>query len=280
MFVSMNKRMCLLYCLWFSYFLCACSDAATMPPEQAQPTEPQVAVRPTFYGYEVVHTYPHDPTAFTQGLVYLEGFLYEGTGLNGRSSLRKVVLESGEVIQQHDLSTRFFGEGIAVFNNRVLQLTWRSQTAFVYDLDTFEVRTQFSYPTEGWGLTHDGQKLIISDGTSTLYFRDPFTFAETGRVTVYQGEKPVTNLNELEYIDGQVFANVWQRDYIVRIDPQSGQVTGIIDLKGLLSEADRGGRRVDVLNGIAYDSAGDRLFVTGKLWPKLYEINLVTNQNP
>ena len=162
----------------------------------------------------------------------------------------------------------------------MLQLTWRSQTAFVYDLDTFEVRTQFSYPTEGWGLTHDGQKLIISDGTSTLYFRDPFTFAETGRVTVYQGESPVTNLNELEYIDGQVFANVWQRDYIVRIDPQSGQVTGIIDLKGLLSEADRGGRRVDVLNGIAYDSAGDRLFVTGKLWPKLYEINLVTNQNP
>ena len=222
MFVSMNKRMCLLCCLWFSYLLCACSDAATTPPDQAQPTEPQSAVRPTLYGYEVVHTYPHDPTAFTQGLVYLEGFLYEGTGLNGRSSLRKVVLESGEVIQQHDLSTHFFGEGIAVFNNRVLQLTWRSQTAFVYDLDTFEVRTHFSYPTEGWGLTHDGQKLIISDGTSTLYFRDPFTFAETGRVTVYQGEKPVTNLNELEYIDGQVFANVWQRDYIVRIDPQSG----------------------------------------------------------
>ena len=280
MFVSMNKRMCLLYCLWLSYLLCACSDAATTLPDQAQPTEPQAAVRPTLYGYEVVHTYPHDPTAFTQGLVYLEGFLYEGTGLNGRSSLRKVVLESGEVTQQHDLSARFFGEGIAIFNNRVLQLTWRSQTAFVYDLDTFEVRTQFSYPTEGWGLTHDGQKLIISDGTSTLYFRDPFTFAETGRVTVYQGETPVTNLNELEYIDGQVFANVWQRDYIVRIDPQSGQVTGIIDLKGLLSEADRGGRRVDVLNGIAYDSAGDRLFVTGKLWPKLYEINLVTNQNP
>ena len=278
--MSMNKCTSLLYCLSFSYLLCACSDAATTPPDQAQSTEPQAAVRPTLYGYEVVHTYPHDPTAFTQGLVYLEGFLYEGTGLNGRSSLRKVVLESGEVVLQHDLSKRFFGEGIAVFNNRVLQLTWRSQTAFVYDLDTFEVRTQFSYPTEGWGLTHDGQKLIMSDGTSTLYYRDPFTFAETGRVAVRQGESPVTNLNELEYIDGQVFANVWQRDYIVRIDLQSGQVTGIIDLKGLLSEADRGGRRVDVLNGIAYDSAGDRLFVTGKLWPKLYEINLVTNQNP
>ena len=156
----------------------------------------------------------------------LEGFLYEGTGLNGRSSLRKVALESGEVVRQRDLDARFFGEGIAVFNNRVLQLTWRSQTAFVYDLDTFEARTQFSYQTEGWGLTHDGQTLIMSDGTSTLYFRDPFTFAETGRVAVRQGEDPVANLNELEYVNGEILANVWQRDYIVRIDPKSGQGDG------------------------------------------------------
>lgn len=280
MFITMSKRMSLPYWLWFSYLLCACSDAATTSPDGAQPTEPQAAVEPTLYGYEIVNTYPHDPMAFTQGLVYLEGFLYEGTGLNGRSSLRKVALESGEVVRQRDLDARFFGEGIAVFNNRVLQLTWRSQTAFVYDLDTFEARTQFSYQTEGWGLTHDGQTLIMSDGTSTLYFRDPFTFAETGRVAVRQGEDPVANLNELEYVNGEILANVWQRDYIVRIDPKSGQVTGIIDLRGLLSEADRGGRRVDVLNGIAYDEASDRLFVTGKLWPKLYEINLVPNQNP
>lgn len=280
MFTPMSERMRLLCCLWVSCLFCACSDADTTLPDQAQPTEPQVVAEPALYGYEVIHTYPHDPTAFTQGLVYLEGFLYEGTGLNGRSSLRKVVLESGQVVQQRDLDTRFFGEGITIFNNRVLQLTWQSQTAFVYDLDTFELRTQFSYPMEGWGLTNDGQKLIMSDGTSTLYFRDPFTFAETGRIAVRQGEKPVANLNELEYIDGQIFANVWQRDYIVRIDPQSGQVTGIINLSGLLSDADRGGQRVDVLNGIAYDAAGNRLFVTGKLWPKLYEIKLEPYRDP
>ena len=240
--------------------------------------EPQPVAEPALYGYEVVNAYPHDPAAFTQGLVYLEGVLYEGTGLNGRSSLRKVELETGRVLQQRDLDTRFFGEGIAIFNNRVLQITWQSQTAFVYDVDTFELRTQFSYATEGWGLTHDGERLIMSDGTSTLYFRDPFSFAETGRVAVRQGDSPVANLNELEFIDGQVFANIWQSDRIVRIDPHSGQVTGIIDLSGLLSAADRGGRRVDVLNGIAYDARGDRLFVTGKWWPKLYEVKLVPYQ--
>ncbi len=279
MFMHMKTYAHMLCWLWIGSPFFACSDAATTQPKEAQPTEPQPVVEPMLYGYEIVNAYPHDPTAFTQGLVFLEGVLYEGTGLNGGSSLRKVEIESGQVLQQRDLDVRFFGEGIAVFNNRVLQLTWKSQTAFVYDVDTFELRTQFSYATEGWGLTHDGERLIMSDGTSTLYFRDPFTFAETGRVAVRNGENPVAYLNELEYIDGQIFANVWQTDRIVRIDPQSGQVTGIVNLSGLLSPADRSGRRVDVLNGIAYDAAGDRLFVTGKWWPKLYEIKLVPYQD-
>jgi glutaminyl-peptide cyclotransferase len=224
--------------------------------------------------YEVINRYPHDPGAFTQGLIYLDGYLYESTGLYGESSLRKVALETGEVLKQVDLPQDVFGEGLTVWDETLLQLTWREGTGFVYDLETFALMGQFSYPMEGWGLTHDGERLILSDGTSTLYYVDPNTYQITGRVNVtYQGEE-IERLNELEFIRGEVFANIWQTDRIVRINPHTGEVTGWIDLGGIL---DPGLRTpdTDVLNGIAYDPAGDRLFVTGKRWPVLYQIRLV-----
>lgn len=267
-----------IHSLFFALSLATACSGDSAQSKGPQATEPVAHTEPSSYTYEIVRKYPHDPNAFTQGLVYLEGVLYEGTGINGRSSLRKVELESGKVLQQRDIEERFFGEGIAVFANRVLQITWQAKTAFAYDLETFEPLAQFSYSTEGWGLTHDGERLIMSDGTSTLYFRDPFSFEQTGQVAVRQGDKPVANLNELEYINGEVYANIWQTDHIARIDPQSGQITAWIDLSGLLSAEDRGQERVDVLNGIAYDPSGDRLFVTGKWWPMLYEIKLVLKQ--
>jgi glutamine cyclotransferase len=226
------------------------------------------------YGYEIVHAYPHDPLAYTQGLFYLDGFLYEGTGLNGRSSVRKVRLETGEVLQQRDIPEQYFGEGIVNWKDRLMEITWRSQTGFIYDLGTFAPRSQFSYPGEGWGLTQDGRRIIMSDGTSELRFWDPETLRETGRVMVTEDGRPVPELNELEWVKGEVYANVYQTERIARIDAGSGKVVGWIDLAGILSAADRV-REVDVLNGIAYDAKGDRLFVTGKLWPKLFEIRLV-----
>lgn len=240
-----------------------------IPPVASTPP----AAIPT-YTYTVVNSYPHDPQAFTQGLIYVDGVLYEGTGLNGRSSLRRVHLETGEVQEIVDLDQQYFGEGIALFGDRIIQLTWQSNVAFVYDAQSFERLGEFAYPTEGWGLTHDDTQLIMSDGTANLYFRDPETFAEIGRVEVRDATGPVVRLNELEYINGEVYANVWQTDRIARIDPQTGRVTGWIDLTGLLSAADRT-PDVDVLNGIAYDAANDRLFVTGKLWPRLFEIDLI-----
>lgn len=225
-------------------------------------------------GYRVVRTYPHDPAAFTQGLVYLNGVLYEGTGLEGRSSIRKVELETGKVLQQRALPAPFFGEGVTAWRGRLLQLTWQSQVGFVYDLATFRPMSRFAYRGEGWGLTHDGRRLIMSDGTARLRFLDPVTLRETGGVTVTDEGRPVPNLNELEFVGGEVYANVWTTDRLARIDPATGKVTGWIDLSGLLSAADRRAGAVDVLNGIAYDAAGKRLFVTGKLWPKLFEIEL------
>ena len=225
------------------------------------------------YGYEIVHTYPHDPSAYTQGLFYLNGLLYEGTGLNGRSSIRKVKLETGEVLEKRDIPEQYFGEGIINWKDRIIEITWQSQTGFVYDLATFGLRSQFSYRGEGWGLTQDGKRIIMSDGTSELRFWDPETLQETGRVPVNDEGRPVPELNELEWIKGEVYANVYQTDRIARIDPASGRVVGWIDLTGILSPDDR--RGTDVLNGIAYDAKGDRLFVTGKLWPKLFEIRLV-----
>lgn len=224
--------------------------------------------------YEIVHTYPHDRSAFTQGLVFEDGFLFEGTGINGRSTLRKVELETGTVVQVRHLPAQYFGEGITIFEDKIIQLTWRSRVGFVYDKYTFKLIREFSYPTEGWGLTHDGHHLIMSDGTSTLHLLDPVTLAEVGRLEVQSDDGPVTRLNELEYIGGEIYANIWQTDNIARIDPKTAKVTGWICLTGLLSPDDHT-YPVDVLNGIAYDVKGDRLFVTGKLWPKLFEIKVV-----
>ena len=244
------------------------AESAALQPQQ--PSE-----IPT-YSYRVVHSFPHDPTAFTQGLLYDNGFLYESTGQYGQSSLRKVELETGAVVQLHQLDDRFFGEGLALFGNRLLQLTWRANKGFAYRLDSFEPLAEFAYPTEGWGLTYDGELLVMSDGSATLYFRDPFTFAEVSRITVAAHDNPVSQLNELEWVAGEIFANIWQTDTIARIDPATGQVSGWIDLTGLLSDADRRGSNAEVLNGIAYDPEGERLFVTGKRWPKLYQIELIS----
>lgn len=226
------------------------------------------------YTYRIVNTYPHDRGAFTQGLVFEEGILYEGTGLRGRSTLRRVELDTGDVLKLHPLPLDLFGEGVTVLGDRIFQLTWKAQVGFVYDKDSFELLREFTYPTEGWGITHDGQRLIMSDGTSTLHFLDPETLEEIGQIEVYDRNGPVISLNELEYIGGEVYANVWKTERIARIDPQTGQVTGWINLAGLLSEEDRV-QPVNVLNGIAYDAENDRLFVTGKLWPKLFEIELM-----
>ena len=222
--------------------------------------------------YKVVKSYPHDRQAFTQGLVYLDGVLYEGTGLHGQSGIRKVKLETGEVLQQRPLDPKYFGEGIVVWGKSIVQLTWQSEIGFVYDLATFAPQKTFAYKGEGWGLTHDGKQIIMSDGTSSLRFLDPQTLKETGRLTVRDGGVPVKDLNELEYVRGEILANIWQQHRIARISPKTGEVAGWIDLTGLLSPGESAG--VDVLNGIAYDAAGDRLFVTGKLWPKLFEIKI------
>jgi glutamine cyclotransferase len=247
-------------------------ESETAPLESA-PETPDAGVTPV-YTYKIINAYPHDPGAFTQGLVFEDGFLYEGTGLYGRSSLRKVELKTGKVLQIRNLSDQYFGEGITIFLDKIIQLTWQSRVGFVYRKENFDVMSQFHYSTEGWGITHDGVHLIMSDGTSTLYFLDPETFEVVNHVDVHDGTTPVTNLNELEYIRGEVYANVWQTDFIVQIDPQTGDVVGWIDLEGLLPPGEHG-TRVDVLNGIAYDVKHDRLFVTGKLWPTLFEIELV-----
>jgi glutamine cyclotransferase len=226
------------------------------------------------YTYTIVASYPHDFEAFTQGLVFDQGDLFESTGINGRSSLRRVKLETGEVLQVYKVPSQFFAEGIAVFDDTIIQLTWKSNFGFVYDQNSFKLLRVFSYPFEGWGLTHDGRQLISSDGTPTIRFLDPLSFAEKRRIEVADETGPVSNLNELEYVNGRIYANVWQSDRIAIIDPENGRVTGWLDLSGLLGKEGEG-RPVDVLNGIAYDPAKDSLYVTGKLWPRLYEIKPV-----
>ncbi len=221
--------------------------------------------------YSIVAAYPHDTNAFTQGLVYHNGTLYEGTGLLGRSSLREVEMETGKVLRKHDLDDEHFGEGITLFDGRIYQLTWQSRIGFVYDEKDFRPISNFTYDTEGWGLTHDGERLIMSDGTPVLYFLDPETLNVTGTINVSYEGKRLYQINELEYVNGSIYANVWQTDRIAIISPEDGNVTGWIDLAGIRGEDTSG----DVLNGIAYDAEGDRLFVTGKLWSKLYEIDLV-----
>jgi glutaminyl-peptide cyclotransferase len=226
------------------------------------------------YGYEVVHAFPHDRGAFTEGLFYRDGFLYESTGLEGRSSVRKVKLETGEVVQSTQLSPALFGEGIVDWGNELIGLTWRNHVGFVADFTSFALLRQFSYEGEGWALTHNDAEIFMSDGTAALRVLDPATLAEKRRISVTAEGQPVDQLNELEWVKGEIFANIWQSDRIARIDPKTGHVIGWIDLTGLLASQGAITGHPDVLNGIAYDSVRQRLFVTGKLWPWLFEIRL------
>ena len=224
------------------------------------------------YSYEVVNSYPHDKNAFTQGLEYYNGHLYEGTGLKGESTLRKVNLKSGKVIKNHKLADKYFGEGITIFNNKIYQLTWKSKTGFIYNLN-FELIDRFSYNYQGWGLTHNKKHLILSDGTNLIRFLDPKTLELVRKIKVTKNNKRITNINELEYIQGKIYANIWQEDYIVIINPSDGKIEGIIDLKGIINSR-KYDYELNVLNGIAYDNENDRLFITGKLWPKIFEIKI------
>ena len=231
------------------------------------------------HGYRVIQVYPHDADAFTQGLIYRDGFLYESTGQHGRSSLRKTRVETGEVLQRCALDQQYFGEGLTDWGPLLIQLTWQSHVAFVYDLATFRLQQTFAFPFDGWGLTHDGASLIASDGSATLRFLNPENLTEIRRITVTDGGVPVRALNELEYVRGQIYANVWHTDSISIIDPASGRVTGWINLHGLMGT----GYRLDqeaVLNGMAYDAVTNRLFVTGKLWPRLFEIEVTDPLRP
>jgi glutaminyl-peptide cyclotransferase len=229
------------------------------------------------YGYQVVHAYPHDPSAFTEGLEYRAGFLYESTGIKGRSWLRKEKLETGQVLQQIDLDPQYFGEGITILNQQIVQLTYMTEIGFVYDQSNFRVKRTFNYSGEGWALTNDGQNIYMDDGSAQIRVLDPVTLQERRRITVHDHGQPVTNVNELEWVHGEIYANIWQKDVIARISPVDGRVLGWINMAGILPAADRTGGE-DVLNGIAYDVLGNRLFVTGKLWPKLYEIKVVPLQ--
>jgi len=230
-------------------------------------------VVPKRNGYKVIHIYPHDREAFTQGLVYDKGLLFEGTGQESGSSLREVELESGKVKRQHNLDASLFGEGITLYRDRIYQVTWTSKIGFVYEKSTFKVLNKIYYPTQGWGLTTIDDKIVMSDGTNVLYFYEPEMFTVISRIEVYDNEHKVDSLNELEYINGEIWANIWMSDRIARIDPVSGKVLAYINLKGILPESERKSD-TDVLNGIAYDEADKRIFVTGKKWSKLYEIRL------
>jgi len=232
------------------------------------------------YGFKVLKTYPHDTTAFTEGLFIRDGFLYESTGMKGQSTIRRLDLASGKVLAGVEVPPQYFGEGITAIGDELVSLTWQSQTGFVYDLKTFALKRQFSYPGEGWALTNDGQHIYMSDGSATIRVLDPKTLAETRRFQVSADGIAVAQLNELEWVDGEIYANIWQTNTIARIDPASGKIVGWIDLDGLISERERGGDVDNVANGIAYDSKAHRLFVTGKRWPKLFEIKLVRRPRP
>ena len=228
---------------------------------------------PKKYGYKVVHTYPHDRDAFTQGLVYNNGELFEGTGEETGSSLREVELETGKVKRQHDLDRSLFGEGIALYRDRIYEVTWKNKVGFVYNKSDFKLINKIYYPTEGWGLTTMDDKIVLSDGSNVLYFYEPEMFTVISKIEVYDNDKKRDSLNELEYINGEIWANIWINDHIARIDPKTGKVLGYINLKGILPASDRD-ENADVLNGIAYDDKGKRIFVTGKRWPKLFEIKI------
>jgi glutamine cyclotransferase len=251
----------------------------SLPIDAAPPSSPansnaarNNAVVPV-YGYEVVNTYPHDPDAFTQGLIFQDGALVESTGLEKHSTLRRVELQTGKVLQKVDVPPLYFAEGMTLFGGKIYQLTWKAEKGFVYDPQTFQKTGEFTYTGEGWGLTHDADSLILSDGTDQIRFIDPNTNAVRRTISVRDGDRRVSQLNELEYVRGEIYANLWHYNRVARIDPKDGRVTGWIDLSGLLKPGDTSEEEA-VLNGIAYDEAGDRLFVTGKLWPKLFEIKL------
>lgn len=234
---------------------------------------------PVVYNYEVVNVYPHDADAYTQGLEYHDGFLYESTGRKGQSSLRKVSLKDGKVLQKFDLEPAYFAEGMTILNDKIYQLTWQNKKGFVYNLSDFERIKTFNYgkSKEGWGLCNDGEKLIKTDGTDKVWFLDPETLDETGFVESYSNEQSVTNLNELEYVNGKIYANVWQKNILLIMNPKNGAIEGVADLNGLDREVRKSQNlepNDDVLNGIAYDAENDRLFVTGKHWGKLFEIRL------
>jgi glutaminyl-peptide cyclotransferase len=249
--------------------LAACAESPAPSQGNAQKA---AGVEPPTIGVRVVRSYPHDPAAFTQGLIWLDGKLYESTGLVGLSTLREVDLETGRVLRQVDIPAGLFGEGIVNWGDEILSVTWRDNVGFRWDRRTFRQTGRFTYSHEGWGLTQDGRHIVMSDGTPVLRFLDPSTMREVRRVSVTAAGQPVPNLNELEYVNGQILANVWMTSRIARIDPASGEVTGWIELAPLVAENTRG--EDNVLNGIAYDAARDRLFVTGKNWPRLYEIDL------
>ena len=248
------------------------ANAGTVQQSSLTRTPPSGSTVP-HYSYQIVRRLPHDSGSFTQGLEIEGDVLYEGTGLEGHSRLRRLNIETGRLLQEVPLSPDLFGEGITVWRDRVVQLTWRSQIGFVYDARTLRLLRTFKYEGEGWGLTHSARELLMSDGSAHIRFLDPETLSERRRLLVTDRGVPIDRLNELEWVEGEVFANVWQTDWIARISPESGQVVGWIDLSGLLSPAERA--RTDVLNGIAYDAQHHRLFVTGKLWPALFEIRLI-----
>ncbi len=229
---------------------------------------------PARQGYRVLNTYPHSNDAFTQGLIYDHGTLYEGTGQETGSSLREVELKTGKILRQHNLDASLFGEGITLYQDRIFQVTWTSKVGFVYEKSTFRVINRIYYATQGWGLTTIDDRIVMSDGTNVLYFFEPEMFTVVSRIEVYDNERKVDSLNELEYINGEIWANIWMTDLIARIDPVSGKVIAYIDLKGLLPQSERRAD-TDVLNGIAYDKEGNRIFVTGKRWPELYEIKVI-----
>lgn len=251
------------FCLLF--LLLSCFSSTALIPEKPPQDIP----------YRIVAKYPHPPGSFTQGLVFENGYLYESTGRYGLSSLRKIRLETGEILKEFPLASNVFGEGITIYKDRIIQLTWRSLIGFVYDKKSFRLLDTFRYPAriEGWGLTTDGKHLIMSDGSNRLYFLDPDSFMVRSRLEVYDSEGPVYNINELEYIEGTIYANVWQSLKIIKIDPRSGQVTATIDFSDIVPKEYRGHTDY-VLNGIAYDPEGKRLFVTGKMWPLVFEVEI------
>jgi glutamine cyclotransferase len=269
--IKLSKSALLLLLLTALVILGGAGDA-TPSADFAKVSAPSSESIPV-YSFEVINSWPHDPKAFTQGLIFHDGYLLESTGRYGESTLRRVELESGKVKKKTRVDEVYFAEGLTLFGDRLYQLTWTAKKGFIYGLKDFNKIGEFSYAGEGWGLTNDGTDLILSDGTSTLRFLDPATFNVVRTIKVVAGEKPVKELNELEYVKGEIWSNIWHSDRIARIDPANGNVVGWIDLSGLLPAESRSEEEA-VLNGIAYDAKNDRIFVTGKLWPKIFEIRL------